>query len=141
MRDLILGQANRAARNAATVNRADAGAGNASIRLYAEQGGALIATRTLAKPCATVRSDGRLELAASASVDLVQASGAPTWGVLHAADGAALYEGPVTDEAGFTGPAGATVDTDGIGPWVLKGTTGTQLYEGGLVALATGLIG
>lgn len=141
MRDLVLSQANRAARNAATIARADDGVGNAAIRLYNTQGGTLLATRTLGKPCGTVRSDGRLQLAPGAAADLVSATGAPTWGVLHAADGAPLYEGPVTDEAGFAGPAGAAEDTGNIGPWVLRGTSGTQLYEGGVVALTTGLIG
>ena len=142
MRDLTLTQTNLAARNAATIARADDGAGNATIRLYTAHGGTLLATRTLGKPCAAVRpADGRLQLAPHSAVDLVLATGAPTWGVLHAADGAPLYEGPVTDEAGFAGPAGAAADTGNIGPWVLRGTSGTQLYEGGVVALATGLIG
>ena len=141
MRDLSLSQANRAARNAATIARADDGVGNAAIRLYTAQGGTLLAARTLGKPCGTVRPDGRLQLAPGSAADLVSATGAPTWGVLHAADGAPLYEGPVTDEAGFAGPAGAAEDTGDIGPWVLRGTSGTQLYEGGVVALTTGLIG
>ena len=141
MRDLSLSQANRAARNAATIARADDGVGNAAIRLYTAQGGTLLATRTLGKPCGTVRSDGRLQLSAGSAVDLVSATGAATWGVLHAADGAALYEGPVTDEAGLAGPAGAAENTGGIGTWVLRGTSGTQLYEGGVVTLTTGLIG
>ena len=142
MRDLSLSQANRAARNAATIARADEGAGNAAIRLYTARGGTLLATRTLGKPCGTVRpADGRLQLAPHSAVDLVLATGAATWGVLHAADGAPLYEGPVTDQAGFAGVAGAAEDTGNIGPWVLSGTSGTQLYEGGVVTLTTGLIG
>ena len=61
--------------------------------------------------------------------------------VSAAADGTALYQGQVTDEAGFAGPAGAATSTGDTGPWVLAGSDGTQLYEGGLVALTTALIG
>jgi len=35
----------------------------------------------------------------------------------------------------------ALLDTGDIGPWVLAGTHGTQLYAGGIVLLATALIG
>ena len=60
MRDLTLTLAARAARNAASIAQADAGASNSAVHLYTAQAGALVAVRQLAKPCGTVRSeDGR----------------------------------------------------------------------------------
>ena len=144
MRDLTLTLANRAARNAASIARADAGGSASTIRLYAAQGGALLAVRALATPCGIVReSDGRIQLIASGSnTDMVLASGAATWGEWCAGDGAVLAAGPVTDEDGNVGDgAGGVTPTGDVGPWVLGGTAGTQLYEGGLVLLNTGLIG
>ena len=141
MRDLTLTPANRAARNAATLARADDGPGNAAIHIYTASGGTLLAVRTLAKPCGAVTEAGRLALAQHADPELVAATGAATWAELVAADGAVLYQGQVTDEAGFAGPAGAATSTGDTGPWVLSGSDGTQLYEGGLVALTTALIG
>lgn len=142
MRSLTITTAARAARNAGAIARADDGAGKASIRLYTGAGGTLLATRTLAKPCAAVRpADGRIELADSADVDLVAATGAAMWADWVAADGTVLAGGLVTDEAGFAGAAGSATDTGDVGPWVLAGTSGTQLYAGGVVALTSGVIG
>lgn len=143
MRDLTLTQDARAARNAASIAQADAGAGNSAIKLYTALGGTLLAVRQLAKPSGTVRpADGRIQLAASTSNDVVAATGAVTWGEWHAADGTVLAAGPVTDEDGnVSDGAGGLTPTGDVGPWVLQGTTGTQLYEGGLVLLSAGLIG
>lgn len=143
MRELTLSPAARAARNAATIARADAGPGPSEIRLYTAQGGPLLAVRQLANPCGSVReADGRIQLAAAEGSDLVLETGAATWGAWLAGDGAVLAAGPVTDAAGHisTGP-GSTTDTGDIGPWVLAGTAGTQLYAGGVVLLAAGVIG
>ena len=142
MRDLTLSQAARAARNAATIVAADAGSGRSSIRLYAAQGGTLLAVRQLAKPCGAVRqADGRIQLATGDSVDLVLATGAATWGEWLAADGTVLATGQVTDAGGMVTSGAGVVDTGDVGPWVLLGASGTQLYEGGLVLLASGVIG
>ncbi len=143
MRDLVLTLAGRAARNAASIARADEGLAPSTIRLYAAQGGALLAVRQLAKPSGTVReADGRIQLLPSSVNDLVLTTGAATWGEWCAGDGQALFVGPVTDEAGMVSDgAGGLVDTGDVGPWVLRGTAGTQLYEGGIVLLTTGLIG
>lgn len=143
MRDLVLTPAARAARNAASIARADLGDGNSTIKLYAAQGGALAAVRQLAKPCASVReADGRIQLLPSAHNDLVIATGVVTWGEWCAGDGTPLYVGPVTDEAGrVSDGVGGLVDTGDVGPWVLRGANGTQLYEGGIVLLQTALIG
>lgn len=143
MRDLTLTLAARAARNAASIAQADAGASNSAVHLYTAQAGALVAVRQLAKPCGTVRSeDGRIALAAGPVNDLVAVTGVVTWAEWVASDGAVLATGPVTDEDGnVSDGVGGTLPSGDIGPWVLAGTSGTQLYEGGLVLLAVGLIG
>lgn len=143
MRDLTLTQDARAARNAASIAQADAGAGASAIKLYTAQGGTLLAVCQLAKPCGTVRlSDGRIQLATGSTNDLVAASGAATWGEWVAGDGTVLATGPVTDADGnVSDGAGGLTPTGGVGPWVLAGTSGTQLYAGGVVLLSAGLIG
>lgn len=143
MRDLSLTKAARAARNAASIAQADAGSGNSTIRLYTEQGGTLLAVRQLDKPSGTVRSsDGRIELQPSSTNDVVASSGAATWGEWHAVDGTVLAVGAVTDENGnVSDGVGGVVASGDVGPWVLQGTNGTQLYAGGLVLLTAGLIG
>ena len=53
-----------------------------------------------------------------------------------------LAAGPVTDEDGnISDGVGGLSPTGDVGPWVLQGTAGTMLYEGGLVLLSAGLIG
>ena len=143
MRDLTLTKDARAARNAGSIAQADAGTGNSAIKLYTAQGGTLLAVRQLAKPCGTVRSaDGRIQLAAGSVNDVVAATGAATWGEWVAGDGTVLAAGPVTDEDGnVSDGVGGVAPTGDVGPWVLQGTSGTQLYEGGLVLLSAGLIG
>lgn len=143
-RDLTLTQAARTARNAGMLVRADDGAGHSHIVLYTASGGTPLAVRQLAKPCGTLReADGRILLIADATAtDLVVATGGATWGEWVAADGVVLAAGPVTDASGMaSGVGGTLVDTGGIGPWVLAGTQGTQLYAGGTVLLNSALIG
>lgn len=143
MRDLTLTQATRAARNAATIALADEGSAPSTIRLYTAEGGTLLAERKLDKPCGSVRpADGRIQLTASAANDLVAATGIATWGQWHAGDGTLLATGPVTDtEGNVSDGQGGTTPSGDTGPWILAGTSGTQLYEGGLVLLQSGLIG
>ena len=141
MRNLALTPSARAARNEATLAQADDGAGNASIKLYDAPGGNLLAVRQLSKPCGVLQ-DGRIALTASAGNDLVAATGAVAYGEWVAADGTVLATGPATDAQGMVSDGvGGLVDSGGIGPWVLGGTSGTQLYQGGLVLLDSGLIG
>lgn len=143
MRAFTLTQANRAARNAGSIARADDGAGNATIKVYDAEGGTLLATRTLADPCGTVRAaDGRLQLAAATTTDLVAVTGAAAWAEWVAADGTVLAAGKVTDESGFVSTSGGgTTDTGDIGPWVLAGTTGTMIYAGGVLVLDSVVMG
>ena len=144
MRNLALTTVARAARNAASIAQADTGGGTASLRLYNAPGGTLLAVRQLAKPCGTVQeADGRIVLATGAVNDLVAESGAAAYAEWVAADGiTVLATGPVTDAQGMVSDgAGGLIDSGGIGPWVLRGTKGTQLYAGGLLLLDTGLIG
>ncbi len=121
--------AHRAARNAATIATADAGAGNSSIKLYTAEGGTLLGTRTLAKPCGVLNGAGRIVLQLSAAQEMVAADGTATWAEWCDGDGTPIATGTVTDETG-------------AGPWVLEGTAGTQVYAGGVIGLsATALIG
>lgn len=133
----------RAARNAASIARADDGAGSSALHLYDAPGGTLLAVRRLATPCGSVRAaDSLIELAPHADNDLAAVSGAAAWGEWIAADGEVLATGLVTDQQGHVSDgAGGTTDTGDIGPFVLAGTAGTTLYEGGTVLLATALIG
>ncbi len=112
----------RAARNAASVALADAGPGNSCIKLYTAEGGTLLGTRTLAKPCGVITAEGRIALQGAAAQDLVAASGAVAWATWCDGSGAPIAGGAVTDEAGE-------------GPFKLRGATGTNVYEGGVVAL------
>lgn len=121
--------AHRAARNQASIDMADAGAGNSSIKLYTAEGGTLLGTRTLAKPCGVVNGAGRIVLQLSAAQEMVAEDGTATWAEWCNGDGDPIASGTVTDEAGS-------------GPWILEGTAGTQVYEGGVIGLsATALIG
>lgn len=120
---LAITTAHRAARNAASIALADAGAGNSSIKLYTAEAGTLLAVRTLDKPCGSiVPATGRIALAGSASADLVLVSGITTWAAWCDGDGNVIASGAVTDGSG-------------PGPFKLKGSSGTQLYEGGVVPL------
>lgn len=143
MASLSMTQAHRAARNAASIALADTGAGVASIKLYTSDGGTLLATRLLAKPCGAVReSDGRIALSQAAADDLVLADGGAGWGQWCDANGTPIAAGHVTDASGNTTSAGVTAANPlGVGAFVLSGTTGTQLYAGGIVRITTALIG
>lgn len=119
----------RAVRNQASIDMADAGPGPSSIKLYTAEGGTLLGTRTLAKPCGAITAEGRIALLGAGVQDLVVASGSATWATWCDGSGALIAAGGVTDEAGE-------------GPFRLKGATGTAVYEGGVVALdSTALLG
>lgn len=114
----------RAARNLASVDLASTGAGPASIKLYDGQGGALLAQCNLAAPCGEITPEGRISLLPANTTELVQATGAAAWAQWCNGDGLAIASGAVTDAAG-------------AGPFKLAGTTGTMVYAGGVVMLAT----
>jgi len=145
MRELTLTQAARSARNAALAQRANQGPDAASVAIYSADpaaGGILLAARTLAQPGAVLTAQRRIQLLDGGADDLVLASGAACWAVWLAGDGAPLCEGMVTDAQGMQSDgAGGLIDTGDIGPWVLGGTQGTQLYAGGIVALAQTILG
>ena len=112
----------RAARNQASIDLADA-EGASSIKLYTEQGGTLLAVRTLAHPCGTITAEGRIQLLPAATNDLVAVTGTPTWAEWCNGAGVAIAAGAVTDEAGS-------------GPFKLAGTGTMIIYAGGIVTLA-----
>lgn len=121
--------AHRSARNQASIDLADAGAAASSIKLYTAEGGTLLGTRTLAKPCGTINGAGRIVLQLSAAQEMVAADGIATWAEWCNGDGDPIATGTVTDETG-------------AGPWFLEGAAGTQVYAGGVIGLsATALIG
>lgn len=129
MSSLAIITEHRAARNAASVAFADAGPGTSCIKLYTAEGGTLLGTRTLAKPCGVITAEGRIALQVAAVQDLVVTSGAVAWGTWCDGSGAAIAAGAVTDESG-------------AGPFRIKGATGANVYEGGVVALdSTALLG
>lgn len=122
---MTISQVHRAARNQASIDLADQGAGNAAIRLYTEAGGTLLAVRQLAKPCGTLTGDGRISLQPAATPGLVVATGIPTWGEWCDGAGVPIWGAAVTG-------------ADGDGPFKLAGTApNLTIYEGGIVALAT----
>lgn len=145
MTTLVNTQAHRAARNAASIALADEGAANSVIRVYTAQGGTLLATRQLDKPCGTVRpSDGRIVLETGDATDVAVATGAATWAEWCDGSGVAISAGRVTDpEGNITDGSGNVVpDPLGVGAFVLGGgAPGTMVYAGGLVLLYAGLIG
>ena len=115
--------AHRAARNQASIDLAGVG-GASTIKLYTEQGGTLLAVRTLAEPCGTITAEGRIQLLPAAVNDLVATTGTPTWAEWCDGAGVPIAGGAVTDEAG-------------AGPFRLEGTGTMIIYEGGVVTLAS----
>ena len=124
---MTISTAHRAARNAASIAMADAGAGPSSVKIYTEQGGVLLAVCRLAKPCGTINAQGRIVLAASAA-DLVAETGSVTWAEWCDSAGAVMAAGTVTDQAG-------------AGDFKLAGTSGTTVYQGGRVLLDDVILG
>lgn len=119
----------RAVRNQASITLADTGAGAATLRLYSAPGGTLLATRRLAKPCGVITTEGRIQLLPDTStIDLVAATGNPSWAQWCDGDGVAIWSAEVTDAAG-------------AGPFKLAGTDPGNptltLYAGGVVELTS----
>lgn len=121
MSDFIVSSGLRAAQLAATQAFADSGSGNSYIVIYDTSENAL-ATLILSKPCGTVTA-GVLRLHQQLpGGDLIAASGVATHASWFAGNGTLVAQGDVTDEAG-------------IGPFILGGAAGTQLYAGGRAIL------
>ena len=125
---ITLTNAHKVKRAEATVALADAGPNNSCIKLYTAQGGTLLGIRRLAKPFASINAAGVITLLTSTDQDLVTTSGVSTYGTWVDGNDNAIASGLVTDVAG-------------AGPFKLGGTNGTQLYQGGIVQLATSTIG
>ena len=125
---LTLTNAHKVARANATVALADTGAANSCIKLYTAASGTLLAIRRLAKPCGSISAAGVITLLTSVDQDLVTTSGVSTYATWVDGNDNAIASGLVTDTAG-------------AGPFKLGGTNGTQLYQGGIVQLATSTIG
>lgn len=124
---LTITNAHKVVRANATVAMADAGPASACIKLYTASAGTLLAIRRLAKPCGSVNGSGVITLLTSPAQDLVTTSGVATFATWCDGNDNAIASGLVTDAAG-------------AGPFKLGGTNGTQLYQGGIVQLATSTI-
>jgi hypothetical protein len=130
---LTITQALNEARLTATQQSIDFGGANGTLSFYGgskpadptvSPGSAPLLTITLAKPCGTIGSDGKLALIQdNDDGDLVAVSGTATWARLANGNGVALADGTASDDSGS-------------GDFKLAGTTGTVLYAGG-----TGLLG
>lgn len=119
--ELTISVAHNDARLAATIAFADTGPNNSRIDFYSADETLLVSV-VLAKPCGAI-SSGVLRLASpNLSGDLIMASGIATHANWVSGSGALVGSGPVSDESG-------------VGPFVLQGTSGTQLYEGGRAIL------
>ena len=121
---LLISTAHRAARNQASITLAGAAS---TLRFYTAEGGALLATRTLANPAGTINAQGRIVLSASAA-DLVAETGSVGWAEWCDSAGAVMAAGTVTDQAG-------------AGDFKLAGTAGTTIYQGGRVLLDDVILG
>lgn len=130
-----IGPAMALAQLQATATRSDLGTGNARVRIYLDvpadflgSRGAQQAEVVLAKPSATVVNGTLVLHVRDAAGAMVMATGIPRWADWHAADGALLAGGEVSD-------------ADHAGPWRLfggttpEGETSPLLYAGSLVQL------
>lgn len=130
-----IGPAMALAQLQATATRSDVGTDNARVRIYLEvptdflgSRGAMQAEVVLAKPSATVVNGTLVLHVRDAAGAMVMATGVPRWADWHAADGALLAGGEVSD-------------ADHAGPWRLfggatpEGETSPLLYAGSLVQL------
>lgn len=120
-------QAAQVAANVRTVALADAGAGPSTLQIY-DAATDLLATITLAKPCGVI-VDGKIQLQqASATGDVVLITGVPTYAQWLDGDGQLLASCSVS-AAGGGGDLTISSRTDG------------QVFAGGFITLAEGLIG
>ncbi len=94
---MTISTAHRAARNAASIAMADAGAGPSSVKIYTEQGGLLLAVCRLAKPCGTINVQGRIALQQAAQQHLVLATGTLSWGEWCDGNGVPIFGAAGTD--------------------------------------------
>lgn len=121
MSDFTVSDGLLAAQLQATVAFADTGTGNAYIAIYDATETLLVAV-LLAKPCGTV-TDAVLQLHQQLpGGDLITTTGIATHAAWFAGNGVLVARGAVTDEVG-------------MGPFILGGTSGTQLYAGGRAIL------
>lgn len=119
-----------AAQMAATLARADQGAGSAELRFYATtmpstagpHADSPMCVIQLAKPCAEISAAGVLSFIA-VGPGMVTVGGIPRWCEWLAGDGAQLHLGDVTDEAngGFYKVAGAATPVGETSPLFFAG--------------------
>lgn len=127
MTQFTVSEATKDAQLQATATLADAGAGVSSIQFFNDQDTHL-ATVLLAKPCATLTGHLLQLHQGLAGGDMIVLTGVATHAVWVAGDGTTVASGAVSDAAG-------------VGPFILGGADGTQLYAGGKIILGVTEIG
>lgn len=118
------------AANAQSIASADVGSGPSTLALYTEEGGVLLATIILAKPCGVIdAATGRIALKqASATGDLIAATGLPTFAQWRTGSGA--NHGSCSVSA-----------NGGDGDIKVNGRDDGMVFQGGYITLLEGLIG
>lgn len=122
----------------ATLARADAGAGNACLRIYTTARPATLGAHAdtpqceivLAKPSGVIDAGLGMQLMQQAP-GMVMASGLPRWAEYVAADGTVLADGSATDAAGDG-------DFRLSGAETPVGETSPLFFAGGLMSIGTG---
>ena len=109
------------ARQRATIAFADTGVDNSRIHFYDSVNG-LLATVILAKPSAEINAGVIKLLQESGIGDMIPSDGAAVSARWVSGDDKLVAQGAVSDETG-------------VGPFVIQGTAGTQLYAGGRLVL------
>lgn len=117
MADFVISASHNQARQQATISFADAGANPSRIEFY-NAADLLLAVATLAKPCGVI-TGGYIRLAQAAPAgDMIAIDGIAVRAQWISGANQLVASGPATDEAGE-------------GPFIIQGTSGTQLYAGG----------
>lgn len=117
MSEFTISAAHNSARLGATIAFADTGPNPSRVDFFdaTEQ---LLVSVALTKPCGTVVDDVLRLTAADISGTLITVDGIATHATWVSGNNTLVASGPVTDESGD-------------GPFILQGTSGTQLYAGG----------
>ena len=121
MSDFTVSSELAVAQLAATVSFADVGSGNAYLVVY-DAADIPLTTLVLTKPCGTVTGAVLMITQQEPGGDLIDTTGVASHATWFAGNGTPVAHGAVTDESG-------------AGPFILGGTTGTQLYAGGRAIL------
>ncbi|CAM3328020.1 hypothetical protein [Polaromonas hydrogenivorans] len=125
----------RVVRSTATLARATTGSGSSKIQIFGTptmgdtEGQPPLAELILSTGVGSVSAGGIITLVqATLTGDLIAHDGTAVWGRWLARDGSLMGDGDLSDESG-------------TGFFKLAGTSGTQIYAGGLAILGTTYLG